>query len=234
VPLKLYLVAGGDTGHGDGRGWCLHQPRFKNAEMLTEVKFESIKTRVCKCLTDKLDPRLFYHNVDHTLDVLGQAVAIASKEDIHNPEQLLLLKTAALYHDMGFLTTYAGHEAAGCEMAARELKAFGFTAGETALICGMIMATKIPQGPQTHMEQVICDADLDYLGRDDFEKISDHLRREFLAFGIIKDDREWEERQISFFESHRYFTAFSKQSRNDTKAIHLLSLKEAFKKKYRL
>lgn len=201
---------------------------------MTEVKFESIKTRVCKCLTDKLDPRLTYHNTGHTLDVLNQATSIAANEDIHNPEQLLLIKTAALYHDMGFLTTYAGHESEGCEMAARELKAFGFTAEQTAVICGMIMATKIPQSPQTHMEQIICDADLDYLGRDDFEKISDHLRREFLEFGIIKNDREWEERQISFFETHGYFTASSKQTRNDTKAKHLLALKDAFKKKYQL
>ncbi|HMK03070.1 MAG TPA: HD domain-containing protein [Ferruginibacter sp.] len=201
---------------------------------MTELKFESIKTRVCKCLTDKLDARLFYHNTHHTLDVLNQASVIASNEGIHNPEQLLLLKTAALYHDMGFLTTYAGHEAAGCEMASRELKAFGFTGEQVELICGMIMATKIPQSPGTHLQQVICDADLDYLGRDDFEKISDYLRREFLEFGITRDEREWEERQISFFETHRYFTLSSKQNRNDIKARHLLNLKEAFKKKYGL
>jgi uncharacterized protein len=201
---------------------------------MTEIKFERIKARVYKCLADKLDPRLFYHNTDHTLDVLNQSLAIAANEDIHNPEQLLMLKTAALYHDTGFLTTYTGHEEESCQMARRELKVFGFTEDQTGIICGMIMATKIPQSPQTHMEQVICDADLDYLGRDDFEKISDRLRREFLEFGIITTERDWEERQISFFETHRYFTVSSRQSRNDTKARHLLRLKEAFKKKYQL
>ena len=33
-------------------------------------------------------------------------------------------------------------------------------------------ATKIPQTPLTKLEEIICDADLDYLGREDFFEIS--------------------------------------------------------------
>jgi predicted metal-dependent HD superfamily phosphohydrolase len=76
-------------------------------------------------------------------------------------------------------------------------------------ICGIIMATKIPQSPKTKLEKIICDADLDYLGRTDYFAISGNLRREFLAFQKIKNDKEWIELQQNFLQSHTYFTKTS-------------------------
>ena len=48
------------------------------------------------------------------------------------------------------------------------------------------MATEIPQNPKTHLEMIMCDADLDYLGRYDFETISNNLYTEFLDFGFVR------------------------------------------------
>ena len=90
----------------------------------------------------------------------------------------------------------------------------------------MIMATKIPQSPKTLLEQIICDADLDYLGRDDFEPISNNLYKEFLTFKIIPEDCIWDHIQIKFFESHRYFTKTTLEKRNTAKLKHLAILKE--------
>ncbi|MEP6845771.1 MAG: phosphohydrolase, partial [Panacibacter sp.] len=99
-------------------------------------------------------------------------------------------------------------------------------------ICGLIMATKIPQRPLTHLEKIICDADLDYLGRDDFRRISNALRLEFLAHDIVKNDREWEEKQIHFFEQHKYFTTTSNNLRNAMKLQQLAKLKQIFSLNY--
>ena len=88
---------------------------------------------------------------------------------------------------------------------------------ELTEVCKMIMATRIPQTPLDHLGEIICDADLDYLGRDDFPEISDGLRLEFLQYGIVKDDLDWEEKQISFLKHHTYFTDNSKQLRQSVK-----------------
>jgi len=187
--------------------------------------FTSIKQPILSRLENELDPRLGYHNIIHTLDVLEQAEILAKQEKITDNHELLLLKTAAVFHDSGFLFVYKNHEEKGCEIASESLRNV-FSEGDIKKVCGMIMATKIPQTPNTLLEQIICDADLDYLGRNDFEPISRNLYKEFIVFKIIPEDIIWDHIQIKFFESHHYFTGTSISKRNGKKLKHLNILKE--------
>ena len=187
--------------------------------------FTSIKQPILSRLENELDPRLGYHNITHTLDVLEQAEVLANQEKVTDKHDLLLLKTAAVFHDSGFLFVYKNHEEKGCEIAAESLRNV-FSKEDIKKICGMIMATKIPQTPNTLLEQIICDADLDYLGRNDFEPISRNLYKEFIVFKIIPEDIIWDHIQIKFFESHHYFTGTSISKRNGEKLKHLNILKE--------
>ena len=187
--------------------------------------FISIKQPILSRLKNELDPRLGYHNIMHTLDVLEQAEVLAKQEKVTDKHDLLLLKTAAVFHDSGFLFVYKGHEEKGCEIASESLRSV-FSEEDIKKVCGMIMATKIPQSPNTLLEQIICDADLDYLGRDDFEPISQTLYKEFIIFKIIPEDIIWDHVQIKFFESHHYFTGTSISKRNEKKLKHLNILKE--------
>ena len=187
--------------------------------------FTSIKQPILSRLEKELDPRLGYHNITHTLDVLEQAEVLAKQENVTDKHDLLLLKTAAVFHDSGFLFVYKGHEEKGCEIASESIKNV-FSEEDIKKVCGMIMATKIPQSPKTLLEQIICDADLDYLGRNDFEPISQTLHKEFIIFKIIPEDIIWDHVQIKFFESHHYFTGTSISKRNEKKLKHLNILKE--------
>lgn len=187
--------------------------------------FETIQDLILPRLKRDLHPGLVYHNIQHTLDVLDKASGIASNEGIKSEKDLLLLHTAALYHDSGFLFTYKGHEEKGCEIVRKVLPDF-FSIEELDIICGMIMATKIPQTPHNIFEEILCDADLDYLGRDDFEPISQNLYKEFIDFGILKKDAVWDQVQISFFESHHYFSKTSVALRQEIKNKHLQILKQ--------
>ena len=187
--------------------------------------FTSIKEPILSRLKNELDPRLGYHNIMHTLDVLEQAEVLAKQENVTDKHDLLLLKTAAVFHDSGFLFVYKGHEEKGCEIASESLRSV-FSEEDIKKVCGMIMATKIPQSPNTLLEQIICDADLDYLGRNDFEPISQTLHKEFIIFKIIPEDIIWDHIQIKFFESHHYFTGTSVSKRNEKKLKHLNTLKK--------
>jgi len=187
--------------------------------------YHSIHSHIMSLLRTGLPQRYTYHSIEHTADVLEQVQEIAAREGISNERQLLLLKVAALYHDTGFLFVYSGHEARGCELAQAELPGFGFTPAAIKKICGMIMATKIPQSPKNKLEEIICDADLDYLGRGDFEPISNTLYQEFLDIGIVKDHDGWMQMQIKFLESHHYFTKSSQALRHPPKKAQLDKLK---------
>ncbi|MFC0775977.1 HD domain-containing protein [Terrimonas alba] len=193
---------------------------------MTESGFLQLKSTILELLHTGLDRRLTYHCPEHTEDVLQQAECIAIAEDIADPKLLLLIKIAALFHDTGFLHTYKGHEIESCRIMEGHMKDNNLTASDIDLIKGMIMATKVPQTPHNLPEMILCDADLDYLGRDDFKAISDTLKDEFMVYGVIKNEHDWDEIQVSFFESHRYFTATSLQNRYPLKMKHLESLKQ--------
>ncbi|HNP20850.1 MAG TPA: HD domain-containing protein [Panacibacter sp.] len=197
---------------------------------MSPASFEELKKSTLDLLKRSLPAGLTYHHAGHTADVLQQSERIAIEEGVTNEHDLLLLKIAALFHDTGFLYTYREHEKKSCEIMRRKL---GNKLDESELteVCKMIMATRIPQTPLDHLGEIICDADLDYLGRDDFPEISDGLRLEFLQYGIVKDDLDWEEKQISFLKHHTYFTDNSKQLRQSVKKDHLEKLVTIFSKR---
>jgi HD superfamily phosphodiesterase len=78
------------------------------------LPFAKIKKHVVDKLEKGLSPALTYHNISHTLDVLEQAEAIAIAERVTSEEDLLLIKISALYHDVGFIKVYGGHEEESC------------------------------------------------------------------------------------------------------------------------
>ncbi len=177
-------------------------------------------------LRSELSPTLYYHGLHHTLDVVEAAERIGKAEGIADEEKLTLLRTAALFHDAGFLFTYQGHEAEGCRLVRDVLPGFDYTSEQIAAVCGMIEATKIPQSPKNLLEEIICDADLDYLGRDDFEVIADSLYQELKVRALVEDARTWDAIQIKFLENHRYRTATARHTRQSTKLLHLQRLKK--------
>jgi uncharacterized protein len=185
------------------------------------INLEKIQKHVIEKLQDRLPDFLSYHNTGHTLDVLKQALNIAAEEGISARNDLLLLQTSALYHDVGFIETYNGHEEKSCEVAQKELVQFGFTPEQIEIVCGMIRATKIPQTPHTILEMILCDADLDYLGRTDFFTIGEGLYHEFLHQGVVTDETDWNQLQVGFLERHHYFTRTSRQKRESHKQQHL-------------
>lgn len=197
---------------------------------MTESRYQLIKAEVLSLLSEKLDPRLTYHNLAHTEDVMCHVERIAEGENITSPGEIMLLKVAALFHDSGFLHVYRHHEEKSCQILQEHLREDDFTPEEVKRIKGMIMATQIPQTPHNLMEKIICDADLDYLGRDDFEKISNGLKEEFLVYNVITSEADWDPLQIGFFEAHNYFTETCRLDRTPKKLQHLHMLKENHKK----
>jgi predicted metal-dependent HD superfamily phosphohydrolase len=135
---------------------------------------------------------------------------------------------AALFHDTGFLVQADGHEEISCQYAKDHLFHIGFTLPEIELICGMIRATKIPQKPQNLLEEIIADADLDYLGRDDFFVIGGQLFNELKARNVVNQESDWDQIQIKFLENHRYFTHTAQTLRGEQKEKHLQIIKSKY------
>jgi predicted metal-dependent HD superfamily phosphohydrolase len=188
------------------------KPDFKGAENF-------IITR----LNNELSPTLTYHGPHHTADVINAAMEIARTENL-TPEETALLRVAVAFHDAGFIYVYKDHEEKGCEMAKEILPTFGFSEKQIEIICGMIMATKIPQNPKNKLEEIIGDADLDYLGRDDVYPIAQSLFDELKVHANLTDEKKWNHIQISFLKKHKYHTAYSRRLRKPGKQKYLEEL----------
>lgn len=178
-------------------------------------------------LIDKLEhglpSNIIYHDVQHTKNVITAAEHLAGSENITGND-LVLLKTAALFHDAGFLQDHHEHEELSCGIARKYLPDFGYTAEQIEFICQMILTTKLPQSASERLSRLLCDADLYYLGSNEYNSYADKLFREFIKNGYIKNQSEWEVKQIEFLSTHRYYTATATREREEGKQKNLQQL----------
>ncbi len=184
------------------------------------MDYPSAEAFVFDLLRTRLPENLHYHGLDHTRDVINAAMRLADMEDVQGDDRLLL-RTAALFHDTGFTVSSKEHEREGCAIAKAQLPAFEYSNADITVITGIIMATRMPQQPATHLQKIMCDADLDYLGRDDYSAISRKLFDEWNAAGKKIGEDEWNRQEIDFLLNHKYWTDSAARLRDAGKQAHL-------------
>jgi predicted metal-dependent HD superfamily phosphohydrolase len=185
------------------------------------MNYEAVKKFILTKLERELDPRLTYHSINHTMDVLESAIRLAEMEHL-SAQELLLLKTACIFHDSGMLVTYHGHEEASVKICHEVLPAFDYNDEDTAIVSRMIQTTILPQCASESLDKILCDADLDYLGRADFFMIAHRLKYEWDILNIHPTTlQEWYNIQRDFLSAHRYFTVSAISLRQSYKLENL-------------
>jgi predicted metal-dependent HD superfamily phosphohydrolase len=173
-------------------------------------------------LKEKLAPYLSYHCYEHSIDVANVCDKYIERYHIDD-NMAKLIRIAAICHDFGYTVSPIDHEERSITLIEPMLRPI-LTKEEIALVNGMIRATKVPQQPKTLYDKILADADLDYLGRDDYDELSEKLNQEFLHFGVIKTERQWLDFQIKFLETHEYHTLYAKWNRRKLKLNKLKEL----------
>ncbi|NPD46595.1 MULTISPECIES: HD domain-containing protein [unclassified Lentimicrobium] len=194
------------------------------------IDFSRAKQYILNELGSDLSKDFLYHDLAHTLDVVQAAVNYGKMHGLAEHE-LTLLKTAALYHDVGLIDVFDGHEDRSIEIVRKVLPGFGYSSEDVEMVANMIQATKLPQSPKTVLEEFLCDADLDYLGRDDFFILASKLQLEWRRLGVkdIAFD-EWIGFEKGFLKSHQYFSREARELRDAGKLDNLEQLKNICKK----
>jgi uncharacterized membrane-anchored protein YitT (DUF2179 family)/predicted metal-dependent HD superfamily phosphohydrolase len=190
------------------------------------MQVEKAHSFILETLEKGLPSHLVYHNVQHTKDVIKYAEELGRMEKL-SIDELNLLITAAIFHDTGYLETYSGHEEVSCSMAEIYLPKFEYSREEIMAVCSLIMATRLPQGPKNKIAEILCDADLYYLGTDSYKYLAENLFLETQSVGLIKSREEWVRRQVEFLEHHHYFTKSAIQNLTTIQQRNLIALKSA-------
>ncbi|MEI6766685.1 MAG: HD domain-containing protein [Bacteroidota bacterium] len=190
------------------------------------MKFDSVKQFILDLLEKEIPASYHYHSVSHTLDVLAAAERIARAENM-GENQIIYLKTAAVLHDSGMIQTYKGHEVASIEIARRILPGYNYTPVDIEKICSIILATVIEQNPADDCEKIIRDADLDYLGRQDYFIIAQKLRLEWQLLGVKEfTQKDWYRYQLAFLSGHRFYTESAQKSNEEGKQKNIRLIKD--------
>lgn len=188
--------------------------------MISDLQiFENVYAR----LETGLPEYYTYHNRHHTEFIVKVSRILARKAGLDD-DASRLVSYGALYHDTGFLLGLENHEEKGCYIARQDLQAFGLSENHIDQICGMIMATRIPQRPTTLLEKIVADADLYYLGTSRYEVFSTRLYQEMKHFKPSLSDAEWLKIQINFLTAHSYHTPYAQSKLAPVKRQHLEQL----------
>ncbi len=190
--------------------------------------FELAKQYVSGRLARELSPHLTYHSLRHTLDDVLPAAQRLGEASAPDDSQMLLLTTAALFHDTGFLLSYQAHEDQSIRLARAALPDFGYAAEQIDAIADLIGATRMPQRPCGQLQELLCDADLDLLGREDFMPLNRALLAELRHYSARPiPENVWLHEQTRFLEEHHFFSPAALALRSAGEARNLTLMRAA-------
>lgn len=194
---------------------------------LSPIDFSHMRKFIINKLKALLPEDILYHDVAHTLNVEKAALRYALLEGLKENE-IMLLQTAVLYHDAGFIIQYDDNEEFAIQLAKSTLPTFGYSTEQIQTVCSIILSTSYQTKPTNILEEIMCDADHDYLGRADYHSIVKKLRTELENYGKVMNDETWINYQINYLENiHCYYTSTAQNIRSQAKKARINELKSA-------
>jgi predicted metal-dependent HD superfamily phosphohydrolase len=176
-------------------------------------------------LKHNISNEIFYHDLEHTHEVVDAAIEIGQASGLTS-DQLETVLIAAWFHDTGYYKGKINHEQESRNLAEKFLREQGIGEKKISEVGGCIIATKIPQRPTNLMEEVLCDADLYHLSTNEFFRKSELLRKEFSLTGNNEiQDEEWLKTNIKFLKKHSFFTDYAREKLLPHKKRNLKKLK---------
>lgn len=187
------------------------------------IRLNDLEELMFSMLEERLPSNLYFHNLKHTIDVYAQ-VELIGREEALSEEDILLLRTAALFHDAGLTVDYETYKEMGVKLLRDILPHYNYTSSQIERIAGLIRSTSMPLTTDDKLAQVFCDADFDYLGRSDYFQETENLYREMTEQGMAGTRKEWIDRQVMLMEQHQYYTETARTLRGEMKRAHLQQL----------
>lgn len=166
----------------------------------------------CRSLLSRFLPSdLYFHNLEHTQEVVLACQFIAEESGLPAMEIDLLL-IAAWFHDTGYIVDYDSHEQYSEQIALNWLAESSLNKLDQSKIIACIRATQMPQRPHTLLEEIMCDADLIHLSTEEYEQKAALLHKEWKCIrGLNPSPKEWMISNLDFLTNHQYFTLYGQQ-----------------------
>ena len=208
----------------------LASPEILEMCELSQIDFIHMRKNILNILKASLPDEVAYHDLSHTLNVEKSVTRYAKLEGL-NENEIIILQTAALYHDAGFILTNKDNEEFAANLASIHLPKFGYKEDLISEIISIIHSTNHNKPKKTLLQKIMSDADHDYFGSADYYSVANRLRTEMANYGLEMTDKEWIEYQLNYLEGkHRFYTETAKNIRLHGKILRIQELKNELNK----
>ncbi len=177
---------------------------------LQMLRLQDLEDFVIGKLERELSPKLCFHNHTHVVHVYTMVELLGRAEGISN-EEMLLVRTAALMHDMGYLMSYFEHEKASCDLALEILPKYKYSEEQIKKVCSLVMATTDPFSPRDKLEMILIDANYNYLSRVDFKDVALRIWKETKEYRDDITFEEWKKEMITLLERFEFHTSTARR-----------------------
>lgn len=168
---------------------------------------------------------MYYHQYDHALSVMERWIYLATMEWC-SQDEIEMITIAALFHDTWFVIEYDNNETFWAKIARNYLRTILYPEDKIKIIQEIILATHPSTKPKTLLQEIIKDADMDNLGRDDFFDINEKIKKELELMKNIKiKDPDWHHASLDIIRWHVFYTDTQIKERNEKLLKNLEELK---------
>jgi len=200
--IDMYFVKGI---HPDLAGDSPYVPNEKFFLKLQLLRLQDVEEHVFGLLRQNLPPNIYFHSAKWQEEIY-YLVDLYSRAEELTLEETLLVRTAALLMDVGYIWSYDEHESESIRFARETLPQYRYSDQQIQSIVNLIEATRGMRKPENKMEEILIDAEMSYLGRADFETLNELYFREMYEHQKVNSWDEWAKMQIVILSNHRFYT----------------------------
>ena len=178
---------------------------------IDEILLAEAEAYVIHLLDHRLSKSFRYHFSEHTKEVLRNSEIIGKYSNLKE-DDLNILRMSALFHDVGYIDIYIGHDVRSAKYAEDFLIKKDVNQQQISKIKNAILSTQVPQNPLDEISEILCDADLVYLSHEkDYFAQAELLRNEWIEVGLENlTQNNFLKKSAKFFNSHKFHSEYGK------------------------
>jgi adenylate cyclase len=206
-----------------------HIPNKNFFTMLQTLRLQDVEDDVFEKMNKDLPDNLYFHNTSRIRDVYNLVDLFGRSEELSNEENLLL-RTAVLLNDIGYIYGYDNHEDYSINYASELLPRYKYLPEQLEKVIELIEVTKGLRKPQNKSEEILLDAEMNYLSRADFVTLNELHFQELNEQGKSINREEWLKEQLVLLSNHKYYTRVANVLRDVSAEQQIENLLSATKK----
>ena len=173
-------------------------------------KYITLKQQVLDLLQQKFpEDRHYYRGASHTINALNVVEEYIDYMRVGTYEAQIL-RLGVLMRDLGELTLVENGED-GIELVKKIMADAGYSFVQTKVVADLVKSTRQPHRPTNLLERIICDVDMEFLGREDHEEASEMFFQELLKNSMVSSREEWDQWQQEMLDNHKYHTPYGRE-----------------------